>query len=408
MADKQGPSDDVQDEVQESLDELNRLSESLIDGLASGDEQTEPTQDRAAELRETLRELDRLGGPEDPRAANEILIAAGQDRGLDIDDCLDALFDGETAAPAPPVETAPEVEQDESPAPEPIVVESSEIAAAVPDPPEERAILPGSLFDLPAPVDLEPPRERKGSAARVAFLAVLLLAVAAATWLLIPRGTSVEHDAGELDVPRAPVPAAVQPQPPALTPTEPAVGAPAAAMPAIPRSVPVAVAPAPAAKAPPSPKRKKSESAPPSEAPRARAKPPAPAPEISAPDPPEKFSAPPVEAAAVPQSVSPVAEPQVEAPRIEAPRIEAPQVVTRVEPTYPAHARARDQRGMVVLSVLVNERGQVVRVVVENGIPNSDLDAAAIDAVLRWRYRPGTENGRPVRAWVTETFTFGP
>jgi protein TonB len=62
----------------------------------------------------------------------------------------------------------------------------------------------------------------------------------------------------------------------------------------------------------------------------------------------------------------------------------------------------------VVLNVLVNESGRVVRVVVDEGIPGSPLEAAAIDAVLRWEYRPGTENGSPVRAWVTETFVFEP
>ena len=49
-----------------------------------------------------------------------------------------------------------------------------------------------------------------------------------------------------------------------------------------------------------------------------------------------------------------------------------------------------------------------MRVVVDRGIPGSDLEAAAIDAVLRWDFRPAKEDGRPIRAWVTERFVFEP
>jgi hypothetical protein len=49
-----------------------------------------------------------------------------------------------------------------------------------------------------------------------------------------------------------------------------------------------------------------------------------------------------------------------------------------------------------------------VRVVVEQGLAGSELEAAAIDAVLRWDYHPATENGHTIRAWTTEEFVFVP
>ena len=58
------------------------------------------------------------------------------------------------------------------------------------------------------------------------------------------------------------------------------------------------------------------------------------------------------------------------------------------------------------LKVLVNEVGKVVRVVADEGQGSPDIEAAAINAVLRWTYRPGQEYGRPIKAWVTESFTF--
>jgi protein TonB len=85
-----------------------------------------------------------------------------------------------------------------------------------------------------------------------------------------------------------------------------------------------------------------------------------------------------------------------------------PQVIDRQDPPYPARARKNGEHGTVVLGVLVDEHGRVVRVVVEQGIEGSGLEGTAIDAVLRWSYEPATENGETVRAWIKERFTFEP
>ncbi len=61
-----------------------------------------------------------------------------------------------------------------------------------------------------------------------------------------------------------------------------------------------------------------------------------------------------------------------------------------------------------MLKVLVSERGKVVRVVVKEGTRDSSLVASAIDAVLRYKYQPATENGDAVRAWTVEKLTFSP
>jgi len=93
---------------------------------------------------------------------------------------------------------------------------------------------------------------------------------------------------------------------------------------------------------------------------------------------------------------------------LHAPRFEPPEAETRIEPLYTPLARARGDRGTVVLSVLVDENGRVARALVDRGIAGSDLEAAAIDAVLRWTFRPATEAGHPIRAWVTVSFAFEP
>jgi TonB family protein len=54
----------------------------------------------------------------------------------------------------------------------------------------------------------------------------------------------------------------------------------------------------------------------------------------------------------------------------------------------------------------VDQQGKIARVLVDEGIPGSELEGAAISAVLRWRFRPATEDGVPVKAWTTVRFVF--
>jgi outer membrane biosynthesis protein TonB len=60
---------------------------------------------------------------------------------------------------------------------------------------------------------------------------------------------------------------------------------------------------------------------------------------------------------------------------------------------------------VVLLEANVDKRGIVTGITTLNGHPL--LVPAARDAVLKWRYKPGTLNGEPVEAKVTIRFTFG-
>jgi len=95
-----------------------------------------------------------------------------------------------------------------------------------------------------------------------------------------------------------------------------------------------------------------------------------------------------------------------EPPQAAVPESTPPVIIERVEAAYPTKARKRGERGTIVLKVLVNEQGRIVRVVVDQGMPGSELEAAAMSAVLRWRFKPALENGSPVRAWTEAYFDF--
>jgi protein TonB len=83
-----------------------------------------------------------------------------------------------------------------------------------------------------------------------------------------------------------------------------------------------------------------------------------------------------------------------------------PVVVERVEPVYPRKARKKNAKGTIVINVLVSASGSIARVVVDKGIPGSELEAAAMNAVMRWTFEPATEGGEPVKAWTKAEFVF--
>jgi TonB family protein len=88
------------------------------------------------------------------------------------------------------------------------------------------------------------------------------------------------------------------------------------------------------------------------------------------------------------------------------PVVVAPEVLQRVEPSYSAKAVKGLDNPVIALRVLVDQQGKIARVLVDEGIPGSELEGAAISAVLRWRFRPATEDGVPVKAWTTVRFVF--
>jgi TonB family protein len=81
-----------------------------------------------------------------------------------------------------------------------------------------------------------------------------------------------------------------------------------------------------------------------------------------------------------------------------APRIDAdtrpPVLVYKVEPDYSTEARQAKYQGSVVLTVEVDINGIVTHIHVQRSL-GLGLDEKAIEAVKRWRFKPGTKNGQP-------------
>lgn len=71
-----------------------------------------------------------------------------------------------------------------------------------------------------------------------------------------------------------------------------------------------------------------------------------------------------------------------------------PKLVRQTRPQYPQEAFVKKIEGTVVLEILIDPYGRVVRARVLQSVPQ--LDAAAIATVKQWLFQPAIKNGRPV------------
>lgn len=75
--------------------------------------------------------------------------------------------------------------------------------------------------------------------------------------------------------------------------------------------------------------------------------------------------------------------------------ISPPVLLWKIEPEYTEAARRAKIQGTVELRLEVDMRGQTRNISVRRGL-GLGLDECAVEAVKRWRFRPGYRNGKPL------------
>lgn len=80
--------------------------------------------------------------------------------------------------------------------------------------------------------------------------------------------------------------------------------------------------------------------------------------------------------------------------------------IKRVQPDYPQLARSARITGVVLVEVLVDEKGEVAAVRAISG--PTELQEAAVAAAYQWRFSPTTKNGVANKVIGTITFNFTP
>jgi TonB family protein len=82
----------------------------------------------------------------------------------------------------------------------------------------------------------------------------------------------------------------------------------------------------------------------------------------------------------------------------------AGQILNKVQPIYPADARASHISGSVVLHAIIGKDGHVAKLEAISG--PEELRGAAMDAVNQWTYKPYLLNGEPTEVDTTIVINF--
>jgi len=76
-----------------------------------------------------------------------------------------------------------------------------------------------------------------------------------------------------------------------------------------------------------------------------------------------------------------------------------PEAVSQVAPTYPSELRKAKIDGSVTLTFVLSEEGRVEEPRVENS-SRPEFEKPALDAIRKWRFKPGLKDGQPVRTYI--------
>ncbi len=82
-----------------------------------------------------------------------------------------------------------------------------------------------------------------------------------------------------------------------------------------------------------------------------------------------------------------------------------PQPIAQIAPRHPRELQKQRIEGSVVLLFVVNEQGMVVDPRVERA-SRKEFEQAALEAVRKWKYKPGMREGEPVKTYIRQPIKF--
>lgn len=82
-----------------------------------------------------------------------------------------------------------------------------------------------------------------------------------------------------------------------------------------------------------------------------------------------------------------------------------PTPITRINPTYPFEMKRAGQNGNVTLGFIVDSTGTVRDAYVVDS-SHREFEAAAIQAIQKWKFRPGKKGGRAVNTRMQQPIVF--
>ncbi len=82
-----------------------------------------------------------------------------------------------------------------------------------------------------------------------------------------------------------------------------------------------------------------------------------------------------------------------------------PEMLAAVPPNYPESLRKARIEGAVTLVFVLDEDGRVESPRVETST-HAEFEAPALEAIRKWRFKPGYREGQPVRTYLRQTIRF--
>jgi TonB family protein len=85
---------------------------------------------------------------------------------------------------------------------------------------------------------------------------------------------------------------------------------------------------------------------------------------------------------------------------------EAPKLIKVIKPQYPEIAREDGVEGKVVVTLIVDEKGDVIQAKVMTSEPASIFDDAALTAVRQYKFEPAKSHGKAIKVQLGHTIIF--
>lgn len=85
---------------------------------------------------------------------------------------------------------------------------------------------------------------------------------------------------------------------------------------------------------------------------------------------------------------------------------EPPKLIEMVKPRYPEIAREDGVEGKVVVTLIVDEKGNVLQAKVMLSEPADIFDEAALTAVRQYKFEPAKSHGKAIKVQIGQTIVF--
>ena len=82
-----------------------------------------------------------------------------------------------------------------------------------------------------------------------------------------------------------------------------------------------------------------------------------------------------------------------------------PELISRLNPEYPKLAKLAGIQGTVYLKLLIDEKGNVEKIKIEQGVKDM-LDESALKAAKKAKFSPAMLKDKPVKVWVVLPIAF--